>query len=193
MIGISRNLFYIFVKREYIRFSYQIPIMKSVFKSDGENYSLSLKLLLSIVLITVFLFVSKVEAQADYSSNPVWIKMIDDSTANYYVVMKAYNEYWKTHVKPSGEEEEMAEGEKDSKERARETRREIKKDRKKTVTEEDLKKQNENNLIKYHVKRFEQWTRDVKPFVQEDGRILTNHERMEIWNKQQEEMKQQQK
>jgi hypothetical protein len=132
-------------------------------------------------------------AQADYSTNPIWIKMIDDPNVNYYEALKAYNEYWKQHIKPAGEEEEMTPGEKDSQERKLEIKKEIKKDRKNILTEEDLKKQNENNLMKYHVKRFEQWAREMKPFVQEDGRILTDKERIEIWNKQQEEIKQQQK
>jgi hypothetical protein len=55
--------------------------------------------------------------------------MMDDTTVNYYEAIKAYNEYWKNHVKPAGEEEEMAEGDKDAKER--EVKREIRKDRKK--------------------------------------------------------------
>jgi len=147
--------------------------------------------------ILIILFSSKVQSQpvtqADYANDPVWIKMINDSNVNYYEAIKAYNIYWKNHVKPAGEEEEMSESGNDSKERERELRKETKADRKKVVTEEDLKKQNENNLMKYHIKRFEQWAREVKPFVQEDGRILTDHERMEIWNKQQQEIIQQKK
>jgi hypothetical protein len=167
--------------------------MKRPIKSVEEKTSLFHIIIVNLALLTVFLFfsVSHVRAQTDYANNPVWIKMMDDSTTNYYEAQKAFDEYWKHHVKPAGEEEEMAEGEKNSNEREREVRREIKKDWKKTVTEEDLKRQNENVQMKYQVKRFEQWTREVKPFVQEDGRILTSGERMEIWNKQQEEIKKQ--
>ncbi len=130
----------------------------------------------------------------NYAAEPVWIKMIDDKNVNYYEAMKAYNEYWKYHPKPSGEEEEeMGEKDKSFRERERETKREIKKDSRKQQSAEELKKKSEENLMKYHVKRFEQWAREVKPFVQDDGRILSDKERMEIWKKQQEETKQQQK
>ena len=169
--------------------------MKRQIKLHRENYSRFLRFSVSLACTAVFLllFIPATRAQTDYATNPVWIKMIDDSTTNYYEAIKAYNEYWKHHVKPAGEEVEMAEGEKDAGERAREVKREIKEDSKRVLSEEDIKKMNENNMMKYHVKRFEQWAREVKPFVQEDGRILTEHERMEIWNRQQEEIKQQQK
>ena len=130
---------------------------------------------------------------ANDSAAPVWIKMMDDPNVNYYVAVQAYTDYWKQHVKPSGEEEEGAEGGMNFKERERELKKEIKKDKDKKLSEADLKKQNEKVVLKYQVKRFEQWTREVKPFVQENGRILSSQERMEIWNRQQEEIKKQQK
>jgi hypothetical protein len=127
------------------------------------------------------------------SDNPQWIKMMDDPKTNYYEAVKTYEEYWKHHVKPAGEEEEMKEGEKSAGERKRESKRDEKKGAKIILTTEELKIKNEEETMKYQVKRFEQWMREVKPFVQEDGRILTDRERMDIWNKQQEEIKNQKK
>ena len=144
---------------------------------------------LTLGVIFLVLLSASVKGQTNDAITPAWVKMMDDSATNYYEAIRVYNEYWKNHVKPAGEEEEMKEGNKDSNEREREVKREIRHDRKRVVTEEDLKKQNENVFIKYQVKRFEQWTREVKPYVQEDGRILTPSERMEIWSRQQEEMK----
>ena len=43
----------------------------------------------------------------------------------------------------------------------------------------------EFDILQYHYKRFKQWKKDVLPFVQEDGRILSNEERMAIWEQQQ--------
>lgn len=163
-----------------------------------SRFQQSFKCLLLPVALFI-LFLSNVHAQdksiqsKDYSTEPVWIKMMDDQNVNYFEARKAFDEYWKHHVKPAGEEEEMSEGQKDSREIEKEKRKNIAKDKKKKVSEEDLKKMNENIVMKYQVKRFEQWTREVKPYVQDDGRILNDLERMEIWKKQQEEMKKQQK
>ncbi len=128
-----------------------------------------------------------------YSDYPLWIKMMDDPKTNYYEAVKTYEEYWKHRVKPAGEEEEMAEGEKSGGERKRESKRDEKKGAKIILTTEELRIKNEAETMKYQVKRFEQWMREVKPFVQEDGRILTDQERMDIWNKQQEEIRNQKK
>jgi hypothetical protein len=196
ILSLIHGIYYIFLQRVFnIVFPYHILKMKRLIKLQWVTHTHfhSLTAGLAAIIVFVLFFRSDANAQADYATNPVWIKMMDDSTTNYYEAIKAYNEYWKNHVKPAGEEGEMAEGEKDAGERAREAKREMKKDRKRVLSEDDLKKMNENNLMKYQVKRFEQWAREVKPFVQEDGRILSQHERMEIWNKQQEEIKQQQK
>jgi hypothetical protein len=54
-------------------------------------------------------------------------------------------------------------------------------------------KRQEYDQLKYQCKRFENWRQEVLPFVQEDGRILTQEERIAIWKQQQEEIKQQKK
>ena len=162
-----------------------------------------MKISLRLLLILTFLFtvsflnssaqVSDEKNSKDYSNSLLWIKMMDDPKTNYYEALKVYEEYWKHHVKPAGEEEEMKEGEKSAGERKRESKRDEKNGAKIILTTEELKIKNEEETMKYQVKRFEQWMREVKPFVQEDGRILTDRERMEIWNKQQEEIRNQKK
>ena len=133
------------------------------------------------------------QSKPDYSKEPSWIKMMDDKNVNYYEALNAYETYWKSHKKLPGEEEEMSHGKRDFKEMQKESEREQKKDQKKKFTEEDLKKANDEQEMKYQVKRFEQWMREVKPFVQEDGRILSDDERINLWKKQQEEIKKLQK
>ena len=117
----------------------------------------------------------------DYSSFPVWIKMMDDPNTNYYEAIKAFDEYWLTHTKPVLEEEEEMSEENDFGEMKREVKKEMKKDQSVILTEEQWKKKNDDEQMKYNVKRFERWLKDVKPFVQEDGRILTDEEREKIW------------
>ena len=125
----------------------------------------------------------------DYTKEPVWIKMMDDPKTNYYEAVKAFEEYWKHHEMPVDEEELMGEENKSMKEIEKEKERERKKEKEKSWSEDDLKKQGEKEEMKYQVKRFKQWVREVKPFVQEDGRILSEEERMKSWKKQQDERK----
>ena len=148
--------------------------------------------------VILFLFVGLTNAQPQtkkdtgYSKEPLWIAMMDDPNANYYEALNAYSVYWKTHVMPAGEEEE-GEGNFDYKEHQREVKKQMRKDLSRKLNDDEIKKQSENVEMKYQVKRFQQWAREVKPFVQEDGRILSDEQRMEIWKKQQEEIKKQNK
>jgi hypothetical protein len=133
-------------------------------------------------------------------NNPIWVSMMDDPNVNYFEAIKAYEAYWKNHQKPKGEEEEMAmmaalTGEKMTKKQLRKKEK-IEKEQKREIEESNSRKYSkkeqlvisERENIKYQVKRFENWMLDVKPFVQEDGRILTEQEKQAIWMKQQEEL-----
>jgi hypothetical protein len=167
----------------------------------GNQYSLQINKMTKQVIAAAALFLSSIFSfgqdsptpAKNSSDQPVWVKMMDDPNVNYYSALKAYDEYWKDHKKPAGEEEEMMEGNKDRKEIEREKEKERKKNNDNKLSPEELKAMNDNEDLNYQVKRFEQWRREVKPYVQEDGRILTQEERMEIWKKQQEEIKSQKK
>ena len=149
---------------------------------------------ISCFFLSLFFTQSLFAQTSDHTNDlPNWVAMIDDPNVNYYNALKTYDEYWKTHIKPNNEEEEMAAEKEGFREHEREVKKEIKKDSNRVFTEEEIKQMNESNLMKYHVKRFEQWKREVKPFVQEDGRVLSDKERMEIWEKQQGEIRNQNK
>ncbi|MBK6837577.1 MAG: hypothetical protein IPG90_04265 [Bacteroidetes bacterium] len=123
---------------------------------------------------------------SEYKNTPVWISMIDNPATNYYEAIKAYDSYWENHVKPlNGEEEE--EGFMNESQNEREQERAEKKEKKigKRLSKDELKAMEEKNYMILQIKRFENWKREVAPFVQEDGRILSLEERAEIWNKQQ--------
>jgi len=110
--------------------------------------------------------------------------MIDQPETNYYDAIAVFDAYWKDKLKPEGEDERGKESKEEEKERR--------------VFEKQYKKMSpaereQYNLIKYHYKRFETWEREVKPFVQEDGRVLTQEERIDMWHKQQQEIQQQKK
>ncbi len=115
-------------------------------------------------------------AKVDYSKEPVWIKMKEDPNVNYYEAIKAFEAYWNGKIEPEEEHELITEG-KITEEKAKQMKAE-----RASWTQAQ---RNEYERIKYEFKRFKQWKRDVKPYVQSDGRILNEQEKMEIYNKQQ--------
>lgn len=125
--------------------------------------------------------------KADYKDHPVWIKMMDDPNVNYYEAVEAYETYMKAHqLTGEQEEEEMLSA--DPKKRE-EYQREMKRENKKIKTDQQRQALVERDQLNYQIKRFKGWMQEVKPFVQENGHILTAEERMVIWQKQQQEMK----
>jgi hypothetical protein len=141
------------------------------------------------VCFLLLLFTNKANAQhqndslTDYKNKPLWIDMIDNPKANYYEAIKAYDTYFQYHKKPKMEEDSKAESLGDDENEADD-------DYIKSLSPEAL---NNYALMKYQVKRFENWINEVKIFVQEDGRILSEEERAVIWQKQQNEIKRLQK
>lgn len=141
-----------------------------------------MKSLLTVVMFVFFFFTVKAQDKksaakiTDYKNQPVWISMMDDPNVNYYEAMKAFEMYWEGKIEPEEESELINEGhittaQADS--------------MKKVRSEWTQAQRNEYEQIKYQFKRFKDWKRTVFPFVQNDGRILSEQERLEIWQKQQ--------
>ena len=120
----------------------------------------------------------------DYKNKPLWIDMMEDTTANYYEAIKAFDIYWVGRLKPMEEEDIISEIMSKKEERERE-----KNERK--IAKLKPAQRAEFDRMKYETKRFENWKREVFPFVQESGQILTPYERQEIWKKQQIEIENQ--
>jgi hypothetical protein len=100
---------------------------------------------------------------------PDWVRAIDDPNANYFKAIKAYHDFWKTHEKPADEEALMAKSLEQTKAQA------------KTLSKREVKQQREQDYYRYQCKRFENWVRENKPYVQDDGRILSADERLKLW------------
>jgi hypothetical protein len=134
---------------------------------------------IAIATTLLFLLVSTVSAQTtttkskpNYSKQPVWIEMMDDTLTNYYEVEKAYNEFWANRVKPQMESDVIGEG-------AGEKYH-------KSVIERffmSKKERQEEEAQKYAFvcKKYEYWKIMVQQYVQPDGRILTPTERVNAW------------
>jgi len=100
---------------------------------------------------------------------PDWVRAIDDPNANYFKAIKEYKDFWKTHEKPADEEALMAKSLEQTKAQA------------KTLSKREVKQQREQDYYRYQCKRFENWVRENKPYVQDDGRILSADERLKLW------------
>ena len=121
------------------------------------------------------------------SNQPIWVQMMSDENVNYFEAVEAFNSYFKTHPMPDLEvEEELMGGDLKANE---DYEKEMKRDNKSTLTEQERKSMVEREQMNYQVKRFRNWMKESKPFVQADGHILTGSERAAIWQKQQEEIK----
>lgn len=122
---------------------------------------------------------------AKFRSEPVWIQMMNDPEANYFETVRAFRVFWKEYKLP-GEPEELEmhdlferevgleEGEED-KDKEREKKRK--------------RKSKEYGDYSFEVKQFKGWFRQVQPWVQADGHILSEDERQNIIDRQQNELK----
>jgi hypothetical protein len=106
---------------------------------------------------------------------PDWVKAIDDPNTNYYNAIKQYEAFWKTHEKPADEEELMSKG-----------TEAVKKDVK-AMSKREVRHQRELDYYRYQCKRFENWVRENKAYIQKDGHILSADERLKQWQQSQKE------
>ena len=111
----------------------------------------------------------------NYSKSPYWIEMIKDPNANYFETVKAYEEFWAKRKEPK-EEEEIIGQNKTANEKQNILQRWLKS--KEEREEEEIRK------YALDVKKYQHWKMVVKPYVQEDGRILNSDEKLKIWQQQ---------
>jgi cytochrome oxidase Cu insertion factor (SCO1/SenC/PrrC family) len=100
---------------------------------------------------------NKQYSEKDYSREPVWIQMLDDTTANFFEVEKAFDTYFKAHELPKSEHDMIGEYS----------------ERQKKLSKRQQKKVEDDSYLSRHEKML--------PYVQPDGRILTPSERLAIW------------
>lgn len=92
--------------------------------------------------------------------------MMNDTNANYFETVKAFDAFWEGKEIPKGENEEIGEDIEPS----------AKKSNRKS------KKEESDESYRFQVKKYYHWQERVLPYVQENGHILTPTERLEIWN-----------
>lgn len=100
--------------------------------------------------------------QSKTDEKPAWIRMMNDSTVNYFTAVKAFNDFWKDKEKPVEEDETFEAN--------------AKKEKRRSPKEKYAEK------YAFEYKKFLNWQRSVLPYVQPDGHIFTPYERLKIFN-----------
>jgi hypothetical protein len=136
-------------------------------------------LFLGLIISSNFCY-SQVKSLNDGSPLPSWIAMIDNPGSNYYETIEEFENYWEGKVEPL-EEEAFINRENIDKEEIEKHEIYLK-----TLT---VSQKLDYDYLKYQCKRFENWKKEVSPFVQEDGKILSADQLRIIWEKQQKESK----
>lgn len=130
---------------------------------------------LSMLLVSQVSFSQKTKQSLNYKKHPYWIEMMKDTGANYFETVKAFDEFWSIRKKPL-EEDDVIGQDKTADEKQNLLRRFFKS--KEEREEEEIRK------YKMDVKAFNHWQLKVKPYVQEDGRILSADEQLKLWQDQ---------
>jgi hypothetical protein len=143
----------------------------------GKFFVALLALFISLAAIS-----QKQYSKTEMKKNPVWIKMIDDEHVNYFEALKAFELYFTTHKFPTMEEEEMGKNEKLKERIERSEKKYAKKARKrKENPSEPQKEKHEEAKLAFEVKKFNHWEMQTRPYVKDDGSIMSAEERMKIW------------
>ena len=122
-------------------------------------------------------FFSQIKSKSlNYSKHPYWIEMMNDPNVNYFEAIKAYDEFWTKHKKPTEENDIIGQEKSGSK--------------KQTLLQKWFKsreERDEEEVRKYtlDVKKFEHWKMQVKPYVQADGHIISKEEQLKMWEQKQ--------
>lgn len=143
--------------------------------------------LLALVMIATAMFSQqpKKYKSRQFKRQPVWIEMMNDPNANYYLTLRAFRDYWKSRVLPK-EPMESAENESFESEvgllKDGESEKEREREKNRKPGEETLKYAAE-------VRAFKGWIQDTKPWVRTDGSIVPMAERQSIIDKQAQELR----
>ena len=124
-----------------------------------------------------------IDAMADtsryriYRDTPVWKDMLDDTTANYFEVQKAFALFWEGKELPEEEDDVIGEN-------GRLQNNFINR----VFRGEELRSQQLRDAYAFDYKRYQHWLLRMEPYVQEDGRILYPYERLQLWRQHYEEL-----
>lgn len=130
-----------------------------------------------IAFISVMLF-----AQCA-SQRPGWVKAMDKPNVNYYKACKKFDRYWSKHLPVSCDEEDYERGNKSEVKGELEEELEGRDNRPFYVKlfQSREKAQERSNGLNIERKGFEKWRLEKKPYIKEDGSLMTPEERIAAW------------
>jgi hypothetical protein len=113
-----------------------------------------------------------------YRFEPVWKDMINDTSANFFEVQKAFELFWNGKELPKEEDDIIGE-------KAKLKNTFINK----IFNSRELKEQQLRESLAFDYKRYRRWIIKMAPYVKDDGSILTPTERIQLWQKHNDELK----
>ena len=135
-----------------------------------KNVSL---LLFCLIALSSAISAQTTHTQKEYERKPLWIDMIKDPAVNYFEAKKAFDLFWKNKPLPTEEDEII--GEKNG---TGEKRNSFLKELFKSKKE---RKEEESQKYAFDYKKFKQWERLAFPYIQADGKILSQDEKLKLW------------
>jgi hypothetical protein len=178
------------VKHVHFCISISVAKVQRKYQEEPNNHNMKMKLLLVIagaMMLTITTVAQTVYKRSDYKKHPVWIQMMNDTTANYFETVKAFREFFKDRVLPK--EPFELEG-------SDAFEREVGLEKEGKTGESEKEKKREKAKINpaeqdysAEVRAFKGWFYSVKPNVRSDGRIIGPAERQSIIDRQQKELK----
>ncbi|MCC7222573.1 MAG: hypothetical protein IT273_02530 [Chitinophagales bacterium] len=128
-------------------------------------------LMLTILSINAALHAQKVYDKSLFASQPIWIEMMDDPNVNYYEAVEAFNTYWKGRKIPPNKEKRQTD------------------EYKTFFATLSIAERQEYERVFLHYKRFKNWMRNEKSWVQPDGSLLPEAEKQVIIDQQEAELR----
>ena len=119
---------------------------------------------------------------AVYRIQPVWKDMINDTSANFFEVQKAFELFWNGKELPLEEDDIIGE-------KGRLKNSFVNK----LFNSRELKEQQLRESLAFDYKRYRRWLIKTEPYVKEDGSIMTPTERIQLWENQINELKEESK
>ncbi|MBK8847464.1 MAG: hypothetical protein IPO27_13315 [Bacteroidetes bacterium] len=129
---------------------------------------LSLSLFL---MLTYALSFSQTYTDKEMRSKPLWIEMMNDTNANFYETVKAFDQYWEKREHPIEEEELI--GEKKKSERQSKIARLFARNR----------RLNDSQHLAFEYKKFGWWRINNDGWAKPDGTLYTPEERKVMFQK----------
>lgn len=128
-------------------------------------------LLTSAIGLLPLLTYAQQHTDNELRKSPYWIAMINDSTANYFEAVNAFDQYWSVRPRPVEEDEILGEGEDHDGTEGFFDR---------LITTKEEKAEAESRQYAFDYKRFKQWQLRVEPWVRPDGSITFPAEQLRI-------------